>query len=787
MDPRLSQRSLWTPLLALAGAATAISITGTESVWAMAAFFALSGTGALLARPTVRPEVLPCLLAVLLCGAALSALLPGTWLAPVGWRQEFPASDDVVLASSIAVMPAHVWFWWSLLAGTCLVGVVLLASPLEGRRFAVFLHFVAAFVAAYAVLSMVDVQTAWNYPFSDGAPFGFLPNRNHTATLLVVGAIIAFGLMQWELTHGHRGAAALAALWGAPSLAALLFFSISRAGVLLLVVGFVLWLVGAPLTAANRRRIFVAVVALAVALVALFSLGGSEVQGRLVKLWAEVMAVEQGSDEPSNVDFRQPIFRDAGMMIAASPWVGAGLGHFEDVFRHYRHASVRGVGLLHPESSWLMLAAEAGLPAVAVLLMLAGWFFVRCLRARGAEDGLLRWTVASAVGVAVLHGVIDVPWHRPASGWFLFVVAMASVPSSGLVPRRPWLLRSGQIVAGLILLAGAGYFAWQNTTDRPPLGYRWAAYEAELKALGDARKHDDGEFVAREAVRDFPLNPRAHLWHMGFLRTFLGTEELMQQSARLALHVDPVQPSIAEGVAVAWATIDPVREAEARAEAVRRAARIDRTEGRPDLPTAGEQVRRALEAAKDRPDVQAMVLEKLPEDPVLAAYWVRSAPPELVSEWAGRLPQAEAWLDGLPVDLRGMVLDRWVGLPDASVAVAYMEARSLPAPGPYWRTLAKFYAGAGDKPRAVDVVARATGISLEGGGRSLNDFGREIAALEAQGNDVAVRRLLREAVSAKQADADRLSVAMAAYASAGDWDTAWRAASRLATEAKLPQ
>lgn len=753
----------------------------------MVVLLGLAGAGALLAVPQVRPGWLPLCLALLFCSLALLALLPCSWFPLPPWRVAFPPAEDTALAASVAAAPRHLWFWWSLLAGTCLIGAVLLSNPLEDRNFALFLHSAAAVVAVYAVLSIVDARTDWAYPFSAGAPFGFLPNRNHTATLLVVGAIISFGLMQWELSHGHLGAATLAALCGAPPVAALLFFSISRAGVILLAVGFAIWLVGAPLSAVHRRRILAAAGILVVALAILFATGGSEVQGRLAKLWKETIAVEDGGEVTASVDFRQPIFHDASRMVSAAPLTGVGLGHFEPVFVYYRDASLLAAHARHPESDWLMVAAESGLPAVAVLLCLASWFFVRCWEARSADDGLLRWTVASAIGAGILHGLIDVPWHRPASGWFLFVVAMASVPSSGLVPQRVWMVRAGQIFVGLVLLAGAGYLALQNTTDRPPLGYRWATYEKELKALGEARKHDDGEFVAREAVRDFPLNPRAHLWQMGFLRTFLGTEELMQQSAAVALHVDPVQPSIAEGVAVAWATIDPEQEAEARAEAVRRASRIDKVDGRTDLPFAGEQVRRALEAAKERPDVQALLLEKLPDDPILVAYWVRWAPPKMAADWAGRLPEANPWLDALPDGLRRMVLERWTTLPDPSVAVGYMEAKSVPAPGPYWKTLARYYAGAGDKARAVGVVARAVGVPLEGGGRSLNNFGKEIAALEGQGNEVAVRRLLREAVEAKKAEAGQLAVAMAAYAEAGDWDMAWKAASKLATEAKLAQ
>jgi hypothetical protein len=61
-------------------------------------------------------------------------------------------------------------------------------------------------------------------------------------------------------------------------------------------------------------------------------------------------------------------------------------------------------------------------------------------------------------------------------------------------------------------------------------------------------------------------------------------------------------------------------------------------------------------------------------------------------------------------------------------------------------------------------------------------FARELATLQQQGNNVAVRRLLREAGTG--ADADQLEAAMAWSAAEGDWATAWKLASRLVSAKK---
>jgi O-antigen ligase len=782
----VSSRRLWPAVILLAGSTTAVFITGTEQEWALVAFFFAAGLAALAAAPVQRAPAAAVVLGLLFLGATLLVQLPASLFPVPAWKAAIPACEVYSFGPTVVAVPAIAWWWTAVLASTILAGWVLLTSPLAGRQLALFLLLLAAAVGAYAVVSIAVWQTGWAYPYAEGGVFGLLPNRNHTATLLVLGSIVAFGLMQWELVHGHRGAATLAALCGAPSMAALLFFSISRAGILMLVAGFVLWAAGAARSAANRRVAAASALILVVFLVGLFVFGGSTVRDRLADLWQRAVATEAGQvGGTGDLDFRSPVFEDTLRMIAGAPLTGVGLGHFEPVFGHYRKASLREVGVLHPESSWLMVAAENGWPAVGVLAGLALWFLVRCWRSRGEDDGLLRWTVASAIAAALLHAFIDVPWHRPASGWFLLVAALVAVPPAGRFPRFPALLRSLQIIAGLALLAWAGWLGWQNTTDRPPLGYRWAAYNAELTALGEKQKHEDGWFVAREALREFPLNPQAYIWHLGFLRTFLGTEGRMNEAGRLAMYVDPVQPRTAAGVAVAWADIDDSAEASARAEAVRRAAAIDRAERRADLASAGGQIRIALEAAKDRPDVQTRIGQQLGGDPILVAYWLRSATDEPAQAMLLQIPDLAAFLANVPEGLRSGVLERLVNLPEPSSAVAYMESQSGAKGSAYWRQLARYYAKAGDKPRAVATVAKAAGVSLEGGGRGMNDFGRQLATLEGQGNDVSVRRLLAEALAAKKPDAEQLAVAMAWAAAAGDWDNAWRAASRLATETKI--
>ena len=779
----LSRRPLVAALLALIGAGVAVFITGKLDVAAMSAAALGVGLGLLSGKPVVWPGWVPVALSGGLVTAAALALLPAPEAMLPAWRGSAP--DAIGLAGSFAAMPAHGIFWWLALLATALAGLFLASSPLEVPSLRVFLHVVAAIVGIYAIVSIIQAHTAWTHPFSGGANFGLLPNRNHTATLLVVGSIVSFGLMQWESSHSHRVGAVLAALWGAPSLAALLFFSTSRAGVLFLAAGFIIWVAGAAGKAVSRRTTLTAAAILVAFLGALFVFGGSAVRDRLGVLWSEVMATEPGEEGLREVDFRQPIFRDTMNMIADAPLTGQGLGHFEFVFPHYRDASARAARILHPESDWLMVAAESGLPALLVLLALVGWYFVRNWRARKESGGLLRWTVASALGATLLHGLIDVPWHRPALGWFLLVVALAALPAGGHTLRWAAWWRGLQLLTGLAILAAGAYFAWASTTGHPPLTYRWESYDRALKALMAERKSEEGEVLSGEVLREFPLHYQAYYWRAAFLRMFEGTDDEIKADLAAGRFVEPVLPVAAAEQAQIWADINPEWEAQARVEAMRRASVIEQRSG-----TKGgvvTELERGIRAAQERPAVQVELRKQVAADSILLAQWARLANADVADEFFGGLGGgATTWLDGLPPDLRGQVLHRWITLPSAAGAVAYMESRNAPAPGPFWRQLAEYYAKAGEKARAVGMVAEAEGLPLDSP-LTRGEFGGQLSSLEAQGNSVSLRRLLKEATEGEKPDLDKLRVAMTWYAAAGDWEMAWKAASRLATATKNRQ
>lgn len=773
-------------LLLLAGVAASIMIAGTEDAWAIVVFLFAGGLSLLFVRPMVRPAIVPLVLVSLFCCLCLLAFLPQNYFPVPAWRSALGNLGTVPLADSVNPQPWLAWFWWWLLAATCFVFVALLTTPLETKALALVLHGAALFVAVYASLSIFSVQTGWKYPLHGGAVFGFLPNRNHTATLLVTGSVLSFGLMQWRLARENKGTAAFAALCGAPSLAALLFFSMSRAGVVFLVAGLAVWAVGASRSAVMRTRILAAVAVLAVFLGLLFVAGGSTVRDRLAGLWSQTLS--RSSEGGEDVDFRQPIFRDTTRMIADFPLTGAGLGQFRYVFPQYRKDSVRAADVLHPESDWLMVAAETGVPAALVLFSLFVWYVTACWRSRSQTGGMLRWTAASAVIAAALHGFIDVPWHRASVAWFLLVLAASGVPSSGRATRTPRLSRFFFFIGGIALIAAAFFVGRDRREGASPAPYRWPEVSAELDRLGRERRYEEAEAFAQKAVRTFPLKYETYYWLAGHLRAFEETGPEIDAAIRAARSVEPVLAKVSEEQAAILQPVDPEKALEAWSNAITRAAAIDSEEGKAELPSGGENVRKALVAFKDDEALQIALARQLMSQPVLLGHWLTQSGVDAAAKIAPQIPDISSFARSLPASQRRRVLSRWLQLPDSPRVVAFMEEQQSSSSGAgYWPVLAEFYAAHGDSPRAVRLVANSLGVALESPRAGEEGLRGEMAALQEQGNAVAARRVAADAVESPKSSPEDLAAAMACFASQEDWPAAWKAASRLAREAKIGQ
>jgi O-antigen ligase len=536
------------------------------------------------------------------------AFLPAAWFGVPAWRRGL---DDLHLDTGPlqVIEPRPAAEMLGVYAIT-LGGGLWLAGQRVGERFQRIhtLCFVLG-VAGYAVLAALLRD--------HGHPdqFGMFPNRNHTATLLAMGAVCGAGCLMQAIRTRKWLHLAPAAVGTVVCLWALLAWSVSRAGLLLVTLGGLAWLacLGRRYLGRHGGR---ALILVPLAAVGLFLIADSRLKERLATGAAKLAATEVSDqgwadkttiEQLAAVEFRVPVWRDTLSMIAAAPWSGVGAGQFAGVFPQYRNHSAQQnhADCLHPESDWLWLAAETGLPATLTLLVLvasAGWRSLGSV-VRGHSRAVRAACLVAALLVAA-HGMFDVPGHRVPLAWaaaLLFSLSLRPSIEDG-VDRRPvaWPFRcAGAVVlaAGLWLLAAA------HSRVEPPAFLAGATARHQAMQL---YSQDHAQQLAAEAAgtkyqpatqadpleRALNLVERAlgyalldrQLWHLrGYLALhFDDKQNLVAPSFAIARALDPTWVGGPLIQARAAASSDPTLAAALCAEALARARQLDQRH--PDTP-----------------------------------------------------------------------------------------------------------------------------------------------------------------------------------------------------------
>ena len=437
-----------------------------------------------------------------LLALAAVASLPAGWFYTASWRSAV-SELGIVLPATLSPQPRLTLEAWLLLgAGIAWMGW-LMASPWDSSSRRLAAQWLVCGLLVLAVIVLMQWRMGWRPPgWLSAEGHGPFPNRNHTAHVLALGAVLAVGCAADAMRRGVLRMVPW--LLAACVILAALAATYSRGGIVMVFWALGLWNVSVAWTRKSWKILLLGLSALFFVASAMLVFGGP-------------VAARFAGGPHSDVDFRFRIWSDASVLAADSPWCGAGLGNFAALFPFYRTASLVQSSVIHPESDWLWLVTEAGWIAAALALAAVAFALVGAFPNRRGTQRRLRSTALAASLAAVLHGFVDVPGHRLGSVLAaLFVMVLARrdvVPRAAsraaaamwrtlglaLVLLAAWWMNVPDDGARAEALSGEGKFSAaadraSRAIAREPLG--WRAYFTRAVVLGS-----QGKVLA--AVEDF--------------------------------------------------------------------------------------------------------------------------------------------------------------------------------------------------------------------------------------------------------------------------------------------
>jgi hypothetical protein len=535
---------------------------GATQKWAEGLVLVFLG-GFLLVRPPRRSLgwVINCILLGLIVAAAL-AFLPARWFFIPAWRIAAVEDLGIVLPGTVTPQP---WLTAgalvSLIAGICWTyRVATIDLDLRASRFVLRL-----FVSAIVFLAVISLLLYWAHSaFSfwiNERGFGPFPNRNQTADLFGITSIVLLACIQDDLRHRRIrwvfGAAGLIILIAA------IIVNFSRAGIAILVGGSFLWIIVVVLRTRSTARIALGISFLLMLLTALLLLGGPTLQR--FQQW--------GTGGPGiSSDFRWNIFHDTFQLIRNSPWCGIGLANFNAVFGVFRKESIGELTVLHPESDWLWLRAEAGWPAV-VLTVLGGILVLwHVLPLQEGTNQRFRLAAFLAALIFALHGLVDVSAHRVGtaySGLFLLGLALHRPLRLKLSRSTPILFRG---IGALLLIMGATWAITTQTRTLIPGGVGVSNAKKLSAAANENRNFNETIQLTTQAMGWAPLD-----WQLYFSRALAEVAAKQPRNAigdfRRARFLEPVAYELPLAEGSAWLSSQPTLAATAWRDALRKAGR----------------------------------------------------------------------------------------------------------------------------------------------------------------------------------------------------------------------
>lgn len=552
------KESRWPLIAAAVLPVLACFLGGATEKWAEGVVLLLFAALLIVAPPRFSPGWPIHAVSLGVIAVCATAFLPADWFFQPAWRAALLHDFNIALPRTLSPQP---WVTaqnlLSFVAGIAWLYYVC-GRDAEAKHVRAAMRVFAGGIAALAALCVALHFAHTTVPFwHTERNFGPFPNRNQTADLFAITAVVVLASAAEDLRKGKTRWIAWTAALGV--LAAAIFINYSRAGIILLIAGVAVWFGVMTLRKGSVARIAVGACVLLALLTSILLFGGETL---------ERFHLRTGGTGMSG-DFRWLIFRDTLQLIRESPWCGVGLGNFEPVFAIFRNASAGDTRAHHPESDWLWLWAEAGWIALLLAIIGAGLLLWRALPRGESRNYRMRLAGFVAALIFAIHGTFDVSAHRIGT-------AMSAVLLLGLALARPLRARSRVLpivfrALGVVLLVAGGAWAFAAKTHRPLPGSAGAEMLRQTAVLANrSRNFSEAETAATCALVWAPLD-----WQLYFVRALAEANERKFGEAladfRRARFLEPNAYEVPFDEGQVWATIQPTLALTAWRETLRRA------------------------------------------------------------------------------------------------------------------------------------------------------------------------------------------------------------------------
>lgn len=402
------------PWVPLAGAVLlAVAVAGlARPIWAIALVFAAIPIGAVevgpLGIPAIQVAVLGCA-ALAMLGRVNAGLAPLPWPPVMWWAAALVGV--ALLETPLAINPDAAVRQVAQLVTGVLIALAIVAAVRRMRdlRWLIgALLLVGTAVCLIALPGAGQLRPRYGAAVVENRAQGLFTEPNQLGSFSALLVFLACALWLGGRSGRARTGAGLAALIAVATLAV----SLSRGSWLGAATGSVVLLATLPMA---RRRLLLLAPAGVAALLALVALQPDIPQLDVIGQRLQTLADPTGSPW----DDRPGIYREAWSQVQDRPLTGFGPGGFP-VASARAESEVRTIGAYHAHNVLLTVAAEAGIPAVVLLVGftlsvgVVALRAIRCLRSRDRpRDAALVACLAAALMVVVGQGLVDFTLRNP--------------------------------------------------------------------------------------------------------------------------------------------------------------------------------------------------------------------------------------------------------------------------------------------------------------------------------------------------------------------------------------